>query len=93
MRNEERMSLAAQCKAHAENPAITDADLRATLERAAAALSITPSAFVTRNDIEIALGCMDAIATSLEQFYASVSPIVDALAAEAAEAARASPQR
>lgn len=88
------MSLAAQCKAHAENPAVTDAGVRATLERAAAVLSIpTPSGIVTRDDIDSALGCMDAIATSFEQLYASVGPIIAAVAAEAARAnaSRATP--
>jgi hypothetical protein len=84
MTNDERLHLAALCKSRSED---TDGEAGRLLARAAAALSVPQDAgIVTRDDVDSALGCLDAIATSLEQLYAHLAPILIAVASEAAKA-------
>lgn len=83
MTNEDRQHLAALCKSAAEDAEGSASEL---LSRAAAALSLPEPGIVTRDDIDAALGCMDAIADGLEKLYALFAPIGTAIAAEAAKA-------
>lgn len=89
MTNEERKHLAALCKAASEDTDGAAADL---LSRAAAALSISEPNTVTRDDIDTALGCLDAIASSLESLYALLGPLVTAATAAAGSSAPGAPR-